>query len=212
MRLHSRISATIASESARANGNSAPWDHRARSRDASTRSASDTGRVESWSRTSLTGASGRLRCDDPECLNVVALLQLKRVQARHRLGRLAHARGRLPVEDAASNDVAQLGEMVIVVRSVIGEKARLMVRELQLLAQQLGPAPGFLHAEPLDDEHGAEQIERIRLARVVEHERGERLAADVLGLRGDLEQGAAHGDEIALEHLVVLLLVAGVRN
>ena len=71
---------------------------------------------------------------------------------------------------------------------------------------------GLLLAEPLDDEHRADKIQRIGLARLVKHERRQGLAADVLRLARDLFIGPAHRDEVALEHLVVLVLVAGVAD
>ena len=102
--------------------------------------------------------------------------------------------------------------MVVVVGPVVAQESHLLVAQLQLLLQQPGPAQCVGGAETLDDEHGTEQVHRVGLAGLVEHERGERLRADVLGCALDLLERPAHRHVVLLEHPEVPVLLGGVMD
>lgn len=71
---------------------------------------------------------------------------------------------------------------------------------------------GHLVAEPLDDPHGADQVDGIGLAGAMHHEGVQRLAAGVaLGVNDRLALAAGR-HVVGLQHLVVAVLLPGVLD
>src|SRR5829696_689489 len=143
---------------------------------------------------------------------MVDLLELEGVQAGHDLRRLDDALGGRPVHHRGPQDLAEQLEVVVVVGAVVAQESDLVVVEAEPGLEQLGPAQRLGRAEALDHEHGPEQVDRVGLAGLVEDERRQGLAADVLGGLPDLLQGAADGHVVLLQQLEVAVLLAGVED
>src|SRR2546428_13606861 len=151
------MQATATRERTRANGSSARCDHRQRSLDASSRTSRENGSVGSKRSTSAMEGSVRslstgAPAETARYLDMVDLLELQCIEARDHFPGLHHALRGARIEDPAGEDLPQLVEVRVVVSPVVGQKARLLRRQLQIASQELRPMRGLLLAEPLDDE------------------------------------------------------------
>ena len=115
-------------------------------------------------------------------------------------------------QNSRRNDLIQSLEMLDVAFRMIEKEGHRIVCQPELFLDSLSPLTGDALAEPLDDEHGADQLERVLLTGLVENVRRQRLAADVLASLPDLVEIAADGRIVSFEHLEVPMFVAGVGD
>src|SRR5215470_3803816 len=135
--------------------------------------------------------SYRMPCQTVGPDSLIDGLELQRVQPGHH-GRGPHdpLRARA-VDRPGAENLAQHLEMTLIRLAVVPQEARLLLSQRQARPQQVDPPPYLRRAQALDDEHRAEQVDRVRLARLVEQVGRQRLGADVLSSTLDLVERSA---------------------
>src|SRR5262249_13582077 len=86
------------------------------------------------------------------------------------------------------------------------------VLQPQHLLDSHPPLPGDALSDSLDDEHRPDQIEGILAARSLEDVCRESLRPDILFPRTNFIQAASNSCIVALQHLEIPVLVAGMRD